>query len=125
MRKALFALCIGLATSLSVSNPVIAETLILGVDEATLAIDPQTGLPALQIRLSPESTKAFGDLTIRHISSVVELSLDGKVLTTPRIQSAITAGSLHITGVFSNDEVRAMVVRLDAGAPLKVRVVDD
>lgn len=125
MRKALFALCLGLAASLATSHAAIAETLMLGVDEAISTVDPQTGLPALQIRLSPESAKAFGDLTIRHMFSVVELSLDGKVLTTPRIQSAITAGSLYITGHFSHDEVHAMVTRLDAGLSLAVRVVKD
>ncbi|MEQ8447006.1 MAG: hypothetical protein RIB57_14065 [Pelagibacterium sp.] len=125
MRKALFAASIAVSAWLSPGGAAMAETLTLDIEDAAMVVDNQTDRPTLHIHLNAQSAKMFGDLTIRHISSVVEVSLEGKVLTSPRIQSPILEGSLQITGDFSEAEVEAMVERINSGAQLEVRVVDE
>ncbi len=53
----------------------------------------------------------------------VDVILEGKVLTSPYIQTPITGGSLMISGNFTPEEVETMADRIQAVAgALQVRI---
>jgi len=56
---------------------------------------PET--PAVEIHLDASATQALATYTASHITQPGALALDGKVLATPTIQSAITDGDLIIS----------------------------
>lgn len=123
MKRRVLAIALAAFWLVAPIGNAVAAALQLDVAQADVAVDGQTGLPALNIELSVGSAKAFGELTTQHLFSMVELVLDGKVLTAPIIQSPIFGGSLQITGNFSTAEITAMVERLQAGTQIEVRVV--
>ncbi len=84
----------------------------------------QTGLPLINFQLQPEATKKFGDYTSSHVGKYMSTTLDDLVLVSARIQSPITAGSGQITGRFSLEEARSIVIQLKYGAlpvPLEIQ----
>lgn len=125
MRRTLFILYIALAASLATLGTAVAETLRLSVDEAAIRINEQTGAATLEIELSAESAAAFEDLTLRHTFSELALSLDGNVLVSARIQQPVSGRSMQIMADFSEPEIRAVVNRLNSGAHIEARVVED
>jgi hypothetical protein len=56
------------------------------------------GLPAISIRLIPSRTDELGDLTSQHIGEKMALFVCDKLISEPVIQSAITGGSIMLTG---------------------------
>lgn len=125
MKRGVVASALAVFCLLAPIENAVAAALQLDVAQADMVVDGQTGLPALNIELSAGSAKAFGELTTQHLFSMIELVLDGKVLTAPIIRSPIFGGSLQITGNFSEAEIMAMVERLEAGTQIEVRVVKE
>jgi len=73
-----------------------------------------------------EGSKLFGELTTRLKGKELGIFLDGQPITTPRVQEAITQGRGQITGSFTLDEARNLVIQLNAGAlPLPVTVEEE
>lgn len=105
----------GATAFFALAGAAMAETVALEVAEARAGMDSTSGAPALHIELSAAGRKAFGDFTIRNVGTQIDVLLDGKVLTSPYIQSPITGGSLMINGNFTAEEIEAMVARIRAG----------
>jgi preprotein translocase subunit SecD len=81
------------------------------------------GRPEIQFQLTDEGSAIFAQHTAANVGSYLAIALDGEVISSPRIQNAITEGSGRITGGFSLDEARSLVIQLRYGAlpvPLKV-----
>ncbi len=81
------------------------------------------GRPEIQFQLTDEGSAIFAEHTATNVGSYLAIALDGEVISSPRIQNAITEGSGRITGGFSLDEARSLVIQLRYGAlpvPLKV-----
>ncbi len=76
------------------------ETPLFGgeqIDQAFPSTD-QTGLRAVGFRLKSHGAQLFGDYTSKHVGEFFAIVLDGKVVSAPVIQSAITGGQGIITG---------------------------
>ena len=85
--------------------------------------DQQTGQTVVSFRMNGEGAKRFGSVTSNNIGQPFAIVLDGKVLSAPRINSAITGGSGIITGNFTVQSANELAILLRAGAlpaPLKV-----
>jgi preprotein translocase subunit SecD len=83
----------------------------------------QYNRPAVTFRFNGIGARRFGDATTQNIGHRFAIVLDGKVLSAPVIQSAITGGSGEITGNFTTEETNNLSVLLRAGAlptPLNV-----
>jgi len=81
------------------------------------------GRPEIQFQLTDEGSAIFAEHTAANVGSYLAIVLDGEVVSSPRIQNPITEGTGRITGGFSLDEVRSLVIQLRYGAlpvPLKV-----
>ncbi len=78
---------------------------------------------AIGFRFDGAGARRFGEATAANIGRPFAIILDGKVISAPRINSAITGGSGIIEGSFSIQEASEMVNLLNGGAlpaPLKV-----
>ena len=104
------------------------ETPLFGgkeVDQAYPSTD-QAGLRAVGFRLKSDGARLFGDYTSKHVGEFFAIVLDGKVVSAPVIQSAITGGTGIITGGssggFSAAEMNSLITVLNYGSlpfPLK------
>ena len=78
---------------------------------------------AIGFRFDGAGARRFGEATAANIGRPFAIILDGKVISAPRINSAITGGSGIIEGSFSIQQAAEMVNLLNGGAlpaPLKV-----
>lgn len=83
----------------------------------------QSGRPAIDFRFDGAGARRFGEATAANLQKPFAIILDGKVISAPTIQSAITTGSGQITGNFTIQEASTLVNLLNGGAlpaPLKV-----
>ena len=91
--------------------------------DARQGFDQQTGQALVQFRFNGQGAKRFGDATVNNIGRRFAIILDGKIISAPTIQSAITGGSGQITGNFTAESANDLAVLLRAGAlpaPLNV-----
>lgn len=114
---------IGTTALLEIQDPA-GRTALTGADlkDARLGVD-QFHRPAIDIEFTPEGTQKFARLTSSSIGHPIPHLLDGEVLVSPVVQTAITNGEGQITGNFTHDEARDLVLLLRAGAlpvPLEV-----
>lgn len=83
----------------------------------------QNGRPAIDFRFDGQGARRFGEATAQNIGKPFAIILDGKVISAPTIQGAITGGTGQITGNFSIQSASELVNLLNGGAlpaPLKV-----
>jgi preprotein translocase subunit SecD len=78
---------------------------------------------AVNIDFKDEGAKAFADLTTRVTSlaspmNQIAITQGTLVITAPRINEAITAGSAQITGNFTMEEARALAYAIQNKKPL-------
>lgn len=93
--------------------------------EAEVVFDKKTGKPSISIEFTSEGAKKFETITERNIGKPLAILLDDEVISTPIVQEKITGGMAQITGDFSLDEAKNLVVQLNAGAlPVPVKLVE-
>ncbi len=86
-----------------------------------------TGEYLVQFQLTGEGSRVFGDYTTSHVGGYLAIVLDNKVISAPRINSAIVGGSGEITGSFTQQEANNLAVQLRYGSlpiPLKVSEIN-
>jgi len=83
----------------------------------------QSGRPAIDFRFDGQGARRFGETTAQNIGRPFAIILDGRVISAPTIQGAITGGTGQITGSFSIESASELVNLLNGGAlpaPLSV-----
>ena len=92
--------------------------------KATSEFD-NSGQPAVGFRFNATGAKRFGEATVENIGKRFAIILDGKVISAPVIQTAITTGSGQITHMGSPEEAANLSLLLNAGAlPIKLVPVE-
>jgi preprotein translocase subunit SecD len=87
---------------------------------ATTGFD-QNGGSAVDFRFNSVGGRKFGEVTSQNIGKRFAIILDGKVISAPVIQSAITGGSGQITSMGSPEAASELVLLLRNGAlPVKL-----
>ncbi len=76
----------------------------------------QSGRPAIDFQFDGQGARRFGQATAENIGKPFAIILDGKVISAPTIQGAITGGSGQITGQFSIQSASELVNLLNGGA---------
>ena len=80
------------------------------------------GRPAVGFTLTPKAAERFAQFTQSHIGKRMAIVLDNYVVSAPVIQARISDKGI-ITGTFTNEEVRNLVVILKGGAlPTDLRI---
>jgi preprotein translocase subunit SecD len=93
------------------------ETLLTGADlDKSYPSFGQNNQPVIGFKFKPQAADVFGEYTNNHVGQYLTVLLDGKVLTSPRIDDAIWGGSGIIRGAFTMQEVDKVVRQLNAGA---------
>jgi preprotein translocase subunit SecD len=103
---------LGMALLLLV-HPAMSADIELAVETAEVGHDPFTAQPSLEVVLTPEARKVLGKLTLEHTGDIIELWVDGELMSSPVVQTPILEGSLVITGAMTAEEARLLAARLD------------
>ena len=83
----------------------------------------ELGQAKVDFTLTSEGSKEFAKITQRLINKQLAIVLDDKVVSAPTIQSEISGGRGEITGKFTIDEAKDLVLVLNTGAlPVKLNV---
>jgi preprotein translocase subunit SecD len=101
----------------------IYHTVMTGVALKNATVGNQTAQVVVQFQLTDAASKIFSDFTSQHVNEILAIVLDKKVISSPRINNAITSGSGEITGSFTLDSANQLALQLRYGAlpvPLKV-----
>ncbi len=118
----------------TVPPPTIYPTVITGrlLKTAEVGFD-ETGKPQINFSLQKvgdqpqdDGPTLFANYTSQNVGKYLAIVLDKRVISCPSIQSAITDGSGRITGQFSLQEAKNMVIVLKYGAlPVPLEVVEN
>jgi preprotein translocase subunit SecD len=84
------------------------------------------GSPVVSFRFNNQGAKKFAEITAENIGKPFAVVLDGKVITAPRINTAILGGSGIITGNFTVKEATDLSLLLRSGAlPAPLEVIEE
>jgi preprotein translocase subunit SecD len=105
----------------------IYHTVMAGKDLRSIAVSPdQLGTNyVIDFTLTPEGTITFGNHTAANVGKVLTVTLDKRVISAPRINSAITEGAGIIEGNFTAEEANDLALKLKYGSlPIPLKVVE-
>jgi preprotein translocase subunit SecD len=103
----------------------VYHTVMTGKDLKTINVTKdQLGKYQIAFTLSDNGAKIFATHTAANVNNYLTIVLDKKVISSPRIESAITSGQGVITGSFTADEANNFAVQLRYGSlPIPLKVV--
>lgn len=79
----------------------------------------------VSMEFTDEGGKKFADLTAKNIGRTIAILLDKEVLTSPRVNEAITGGKAVITGSRTIEEAQRLAILLRSGSlPVKVDIIE-
>ncbi|MFQ5574474.1 MAG: protein translocase subunit SecD [Terriglobia bacterium] len=95
---------------------LLGETQMTGeaIRKAQVEFDT-LGKPKVGLAFSKKGAKQFAEVTKRLVGKQLAIVLDGAVMSAPNVQNEITGGRAEITGDFSLDEVKELVLVLNSG----------
>ena len=102
------------------------DTGLTGKDlkKASVTFNPQTGQPQVALQFSKEGTKKFAEITKRNVGKIVGIFLDDQPITLPRVNEPILNGQAVISGDFTLEEAKNLVIQLNAGAlPVSLTII--
>ncbi|MBI5358942.1 protein translocase subunit SecD [Candidatus Amesbacteria bacterium] len=101
------------------------STGLTGADLQRAQVQFGNGKSSVGLEFTPEGGKKFAEITKRNIDKPLAVFLDEKVVTAPNVSNAIADGKAVITGNFTVDEAKQLVIQLNAGAlPLPIKIVE-
>lgn len=82
--------------------------------------------PVVSITFTNKGKDKFAKATSDNVGKVITIELDGKVISAPTVQTAITDGSAIITGDFTVDSAKFLAIQLNAGAlPIPIKLIEE
>lgn len=94
------------------------------LQKATVGFSTQDGSPEINLQFTPEGGKKFADITSRNIGKPLAIFLDEFPLTTPIVQTQISDGQAVISGEYTIEEAKNLVITLNAGAlPVPIEII--
>lgn len=114
-------------TSDGTQPETVYHTIMTGRDLVSVNVSPApTGSgAAIDFTLSPEGATIFGTHTAANVNKFLTITLDKRVISSPRIDGAIPSGQGQITGQFTAESANALAVQLRYGSlPIPLKVVE-
>ena len=103
-------------TPIETTTPTMTA-IMTGSDLSEVSVtQDQLGNYEIAFKLTNNGAKIFADYTSNHVGEILGIVLDNKVISTPRIESAITEGSGVIQGSFTLDSANALAIQLRYGS---------
>jgi preprotein translocase subunit SecD len=82
--------------------------------------------PYVTLELDSRGAKMFDRITAQNVGKKLAIILDNNIYSAPVIEERISGGRARITGIFSLDEARDLVIVLRAGAlPAPVKILEN
>ncbi len=95
------------------------------IQNTTVAFDPNTGAPEVQLQFTTDGTNKFADITSHNVGKPVAIVLDNEVVEAPVVQQVIPNGSAVISGNFTTDSANQLKIELQAGQlPVPLTVLE-
>lgn len=83
----------------------------------------QYNQPVVNIEFSDLGAQKFKDVTTKEVGKPLAIVLDGKIISAPNINEPIAGGKAQISGHFSPQDMRELVIKLKAGSlPVPVKI---
>ncbi len=95
-------------------TPAMAKPIRLMVEFAKVVTDPLSGFDNLQIELTPAGQRVIAEFTTEHVGKIIDVTIDGKIINSPMIQSPILGTSIMLSGPYSLQELQSMANQLSA-----------
>ena len=105
----------GVAIVLLACSLAMAEPLTLAIARAAVVSDAASGQMVLNLKMTADSAKAFADFTRANVGKVVDLSVDGAAVASPRLVEPILGGEVMLNGTFAAGELQRLAERISAG----------
>ncbi len=103
-------------------QPIISSRDITGAKAAL----GQSNDPVVDITLDPDGAERLAQVTAQNKGTTLAILLDGQVISTPLIRTAITGGAVQIAGNFSAEGANDLALLLHSGAlPIPLTVVEE
>ncbi len=108
--------------------PIEKRVIVQGEDliDAQPGFDQRTSEPIVNFKFNIRGAQRFGQATTESVGRALAIVLDKKVISAPRIQSAITGGQGQISGRFTVEAANNLAILLRAGAlPAPLTIVEE
>ncbi len=104
----------------------IYHTIMTGADLTSAAVDTSQGNGiVVRFTLSDKGKQIFGQYTTANVGKFLTIVLDKHVISSPRINSAITGGNGIIEGNFTQDEANNLALNLRYGSlPVSLHIAE-
>ena len=94
------------------------------LQKSQITFNSSNNQPEISLQFNSEGKKLFAEITARNVGKPVAIFLDGVPISTPVVQTEITAGQAVISGNFAIDEAKTLAGRLNAGAlPVPIKLL--
>ena len=108
---------------------VVKRSVIISGDQladARQAFDQQTNQPNIQITFNATGGNRFARVTQANVGKPFAIILDNKVISAPRIETAILGGSAVINGGFTTDSANQLAIALRSGKlAINLKVIEE
>jgi preprotein translocase subunit SecD len=95
------------------------------ISKANQSFD-ENGRPDIEITFNSSGARRFGRVTQENVNKPFAIILDGKVLSSPTIETPILGGQARITGSFTVQSAHDLAVSLASGKlPVKLNVIEE
>jgi preprotein translocase subunit SecD len=105
----------------------VYHTIMTGKELTSVGVSPSqfSGQYSIDFTLSPEGATIFGEHSAANVGKYLTITLDGRVISSPVIEGAITGGQGSISGSFTAESANALAVQLKYGSlPIPLKVVE-
>lgn len=108
------------------TQPAVYHTIMTGRELRSVNVTPAVaGGASIDFTLSPEGAAIFGQHTAANVGRYLTITLDKRVISSPRIEGAIPDGQGQISGQFTGESANALAVQLRYGSlPIPLKVVE-
>ena len=108
--------------------PIEKRVIVQGEDliDAQPGFDQRNSEPIVNFKFNIRGAQRFGAATTESVGRALAIVLDKKVISAPRIQTAITGGQGQISGRFTVEAANNLAILLRAGAlPAPLTIVEE
>ena len=106
---------------------ILKKTVLTGADlkSADPSVD-QYGAPVVSIAFKSKGADIFAAVTAANVNKPIAILLDNKIISAPNVREPIPNGQAQISGNFTIQEVKDLVIQLRAGAlPVPVALIEN
>ena len=117
-----------LADNQTILRPLILKKKVIQGSQLSeaFASNDSYGRPVINIKFNSEATDIFYEVTKRSVGRPIAILLDGVPISAPNVDEPIMGGRAVISGSFSPQEVRDLVIKLKAGSlPVPVKILSN